>query len=55
MIQNEEVKNVDTSEINYSAVLKKLRTDKKVSVEFAKKALTSVGYESSLLELNGVV
>ena len=55
IIQAEETKTVESLNMDYDAVLVKVKNDTHLGVRFSKGALTSVGYESALLELNGIV
>lgn len=55
IIQAEETKKVDSFNVDYAAVIVKVKNDNSLGVRFAKSILTSVGYDSALLELNGIV
>ena len=55
IIQSEETNKVNNLVMNYNTVLSEVRKDSLLGVEFVNNALTSVGYESILLELSGIV
>ena len=55
IIQLEETKKIENTKVDYDVVFSQVKKDNKLGVRIVKNALTTIGYESALLQFNSVV